>query len=143
MAARRVHLSRRTRSARPLQRRPGTAERVARRVGEGAQRLVGEREVIIYTQHDPATKLDLWHLPLSGGAARPLLNTPFNEAQARISPDGRWIAYVSDRSGHAGGVMRSDTRSWTHHAGYRAAAVPSRNGEETSGSCSFSHRIDR
>ena len=54
---------------------------------------------IIYTQHEPATKLDLWHVPLSGGAAQPLLNTPFNEAQARISPDGRWIAYVSDTSG--------------------------------------------
>ena len=24
---------------------------------------------------------------------------PFNEAQARISPDGRWIAYVSDSTG--------------------------------------------
>ena len=54
---------------------------------------------IIYTQHEPATKLDLWHVPLSGGTAQPLLNTPFNEAQARISPDGRWIAYVSDTSG--------------------------------------------
>jgi DNA-binding winged helix-turn-helix (wHTH) protein/Tol biopolymer transport system component len=54
---------------------------------------------IIYTQHEQATKLDLWHVPLSGGAAQPLLNTSFNEAQARISPDGRWIAYVSDTSG--------------------------------------------
>jgi eukaryotic-like serine/threonine-protein kinase len=56
-------------------------------------------QAIIYTQHDSATKLDLWHLPLSGGATRPLLNTPFNEAQARVAPDGRWIAYVSDSSG--------------------------------------------
>jgi DNA-binding winged helix-turn-helix (wHTH) protein/Tol biopolymer transport system component len=56
-------------------------------------------QAIIYTRHDPATKLDLWHLPLSGGAPQPLLNTVFNEAQARISPDGRWIAYASDSSG--------------------------------------------
>jgi Tol biopolymer transport system component len=56
-------------------------------------------DVIIYTQHDSATKLDLWHLPLSSGVARPLLNTTFNEAQARLSPDGHWIAYASDRSG--------------------------------------------
>ena len=54
---------------------------------------------IVYTRHDPETKLDLWHLPLSGGAGRPLLETTFNEAQARISPDGRWIAYASDESG--------------------------------------------
>jgi DNA-binding winged helix-turn-helix (wHTH) protein/Tol biopolymer transport system component len=56
-------------------------------------------QAIIYTRHDPVTKLDLWHVPLAGGAARPLLNGPFNEAHARISPDGRWLAYVSDETG--------------------------------------------
>jgi DNA-binding winged helix-turn-helix (wHTH) protein/Tol biopolymer transport system component len=56
-------------------------------------------QAIIYTRHDPLTKLDLWHVPLAGGAARPLLNDAFNEAHARISPDGRWLAYVSDESG--------------------------------------------
>jgi Tol biopolymer transport system component/DNA-binding winged helix-turn-helix (wHTH) protein len=54
---------------------------------------------IIYAQHSAATKLDLWLLSLDGGAAKPLLNTSSNEAQARLSPDGRWIAYVSDESG--------------------------------------------
>jgi eukaryotic-like serine/threonine-protein kinase len=54
---------------------------------------------IIYAQHGAATKLDLWLLPIDGGPARPLLQTSFNEAQARLSPDGRWIAYVSDESG--------------------------------------------
>jgi DNA-binding winged helix-turn-helix (wHTH) protein/Tol biopolymer transport system component len=54
---------------------------------------------IVYSQIDPSTKLDLWQLPSTGGAARPLLKTPFNESQGRISPDGRWIAYLSDQSG--------------------------------------------
>jgi DNA-binding winged helix-turn-helix (wHTH) protein/Tol biopolymer transport system component len=54
---------------------------------------------IIYTRYDAATKLDLWHVPLSGGLGRPLLNTAFNEAQARVSPDGRWMAYAADNSG--------------------------------------------
>ena len=54
---------------------------------------------IIYTRHDAATKLDLWHVPLAGGGPRPLLNSTFNEAQARISPDGRWLAYVTDSTG--------------------------------------------
>ena len=54
---------------------------------------------IVYAEHSTATKLDLWVLPLDGGPARPLLNTSFNEAQARLSPDGRWMAYVSDESG--------------------------------------------
>jgi Tol biopolymer transport system component len=54
---------------------------------------------IVYSQLDPSTKLDLWQVPASGGAGRPLLKTPFNESQSRISPDGRWIAYLSDESG--------------------------------------------
>jgi DNA-binding winged helix-turn-helix (wHTH) protein/Tol biopolymer transport system component len=54
---------------------------------------------IVFTRHDPQTKLDLWTVPLSEGAARPMLQTSFNEVQARISPDGRWIAYASDESG--------------------------------------------
>jgi Tol biopolymer transport system component len=32
--------------------------------------------------------------------AKPLLRTEFNEAQASISPDGRWLSYTSDESGH-------------------------------------------
>ena len=46
---------------------------------------------------------DLWVLPMSGDpAARkpsPFLQTPFNEFNARFSPDGRWVAYVSDETG--------------------------------------------
>jgi Tol biopolymer transport system component len=56
-------------------------------------------QAIIYTRHDPVSKLDLWHVPVGGGAARPLLNGAFNEAQARFSPDGRWLAYVADGTG--------------------------------------------
>jgi DNA-binding winged helix-turn-helix (wHTH) protein/Tol biopolymer transport system component len=56
-------------------------------------------QAIIYTRHDPVSRLDLWHVPLAGGTARPLLNDAFNEAQARISPDGRWLAYVADGTG--------------------------------------------
>src|SRR5262245_3231280 len=43
---------------------------------------------------------DLWLLPLSGTRRPvPFLQTPFNEAQGQFSPDGRWIAYVSNESG--------------------------------------------
>ena len=58
-------------------------------------------QTIIYTRHDSATLLDLWHVPVAGGAGRPMLRTSFNEAQARLSSDGRWIAYMSDSSGTA------------------------------------------
>jgi Tol biopolymer transport system component len=39
-------------------------------------------------------------LPLEGKRTpRPFLKTPFNERAARLSPDGRWLAYVSNESG--------------------------------------------
>ena len=54
---------------------------------------------IVYTQRDEQTNLDLWAIELNGGASFPILATRNNELQARLSPDGRWIAYVADDSG--------------------------------------------
>ena len=43
---------------------------------------------------------DIWLLPIEGErTAQPFLNTPFNEGGPAFSPDGRWLAYVSDESG--------------------------------------------
>ncbi len=56
---------------------------------------------LIYEAQDPATtKFDLWVLPL-GGAKQPypLHKTQANEGDARLSPNDRWVAYVSDQSG--------------------------------------------
>jgi hypothetical protein len=55
---------------------------------------------LLYTENDPKTKSDLWALNLTG-EPKPMavLNTQFNEGQAQFSPDGHWIAYVSDESG--------------------------------------------
>jgi Tol biopolymer transport system component/tRNA A-37 threonylcarbamoyl transferase component Bud32 len=45
------------------------------------------------------TKLDIWILPLFGERKPfPFLQTQFNESNAQFSPDGHWIAYVSDES---------------------------------------------
>jgi Tol biopolymer transport system component len=57
---------------------------------------------LILERADPKTKLDLWALPLFGERKPTLfLQTQFNETHARFSPDGRWLAYVSDESGRA------------------------------------------
>ena len=44
------------------------------------------------------TGLDVWVLE-AGGEARAFLTSPFDEQLAMFSPDGQWIAYVSNRSG--------------------------------------------
>ncbi|MCZ6725966.1 MAG: protein kinase, partial [Acidobacteria bacterium] len=41
---------------------------------------------------------DIWILE-PGGEPRALLHSPFNERTGRFSPDGRWLAYVSDETG--------------------------------------------
>jgi Tol biopolymer transport system component len=51
---------------------------------------------ILYT----SAAIDLWILPLSGDKKPfPFLQTRFTETQGQFSPDGRWIAYVSNESG--------------------------------------------
>jgi len=63
-------------------------------------------EFLLYESENPQkTKFDLWVLPLSGERGQqkpfPFLQTEFNETHAQFSPDGRFIAYVSDESGRA------------------------------------------
>ena len=54
---------------------------------------------LLYEQQNPKTGWDLWLLPLEGDRKPvPWLQTSFWERSGRISPDGRWVAYVSDES---------------------------------------------
>lgn len=43
--------------------------------------------------------IDIERVPFGGGKTVPILNSHFNETQGVVSPDGQWIAYVSDESG--------------------------------------------
>jgi serine/threonine protein kinase len=66
------------------------------------------RFLLYYTTNDPKTGYDIWVLPeplgpagasKSGAKPYPFLRTPFNEYYGEFSPDGKWVAYVSDESG--------------------------------------------
>ncbi|MGB9067203.1 MAG: protein kinase [Candidatus Acidiferrales bacterium] len=55
---------------------------------------------LIYNVVSPQTKSDVWVLPLeSDKRPFPFLQTESNEQDGRFSPDGHWMAYVSDESG--------------------------------------------
>jgi eukaryotic-like serine/threonine-protein kinase len=56
---------------------------------------------VIVKSTDLASHMNLWVLPLSGDRRLiPLLQSRwFNPSQGQISPDGRWLAYLSDESG--------------------------------------------
>jgi Tol biopolymer transport system component/tRNA A-37 threonylcarbamoyl transferase component Bud32 len=66
---------------------------------------------LLYTVQDPNTGSDLWAVPLEDtqkreantgsrvGRPMAIASSGFDEGQARFSPDGRWIAYVSNETG--------------------------------------------
>jgi eukaryotic-like serine/threonine-protein kinase len=57
-------------------------------------------KLAFYSLGNANTGGDIWTVPLEG-ARKPsaFLQTPFNEATPKISPDGHWLAYVSTESG--------------------------------------------
>jgi Tol biopolymer transport system component len=55
---------------------------------------------ILFEEDNPNSQADLWALPLSGDKKPMLvLGTPFSEMQGRLSPDGKWMAYISNETG--------------------------------------------
>jgi len=55
---------------------------------------------LLYYTIDPQTARDLWVLPVGGvKVPRVFLKTRFDERWGQFSPDGRWVAYMSDESG--------------------------------------------
>jgi serine/threonine protein kinase len=60
---------------------------------------------LTYVTITPETRHDIWLLDMSGAPGpdgyprRPLLASRFYESYSKISPDGRWLAYISDESG--------------------------------------------
>ena len=64
---------------------------------------------LAFMEVNPDTGYDIWVLQLrsaspgsgQGRKAQPFLRTRFNENAPKFSPDGHWLAYVSDESGRA------------------------------------------
>ncbi len=58
-------------------------------------------QLLIYQRNDPKTRSGLWVLDLKNGASRTVIDTPAAESDAALSPDGRWLAYISDATGRS------------------------------------------
>jgi Tol biopolymer transport system component len=55
---------------------------------------------ILFYALDPVTRLDVWAVPVDGSQKPiPVARGPHDEINGRFSPDGRWVAYVSNESG--------------------------------------------
>jgi eukaryotic-like serine/threonine-protein kinase len=75
-------------------------------------------QYIVYSLVHPRNGSDLWYLKRdAAGKWEPhaFLETPFNEQTAKFSPDGRYVAYLSDESGREELYVRefpSGVRKW-------------------------------
>ena len=55
---------------------------------------------LCFTDWSPTTKNDLWILRLDGNRRQePFLSTQFQEGEAQFSPNGSWLAYVTNETG--------------------------------------------
>jgi eukaryotic-like serine/threonine-protein kinase len=55
---------------------------------------------VLLEELSPETNRDLWILPMTGTPIpKPYLQTQFNETNGVVSPDGKWMAYISDETG--------------------------------------------
>ena len=78
------------------------AEHLLRKSGtdEYPQTWSVDGQSLVYVDRSDATGRDLWVLPMFGARKPvPFLQTPFNETQAQLFSDGRWLAYMSDETG--------------------------------------------
>jgi serine/threonine protein kinase len=83
-----------------LQRPTGDVELGGSRLPAFASSWSGDGTRIVSVRIDPATRDDLYVDYLQDGRAERLpMNTAANEYQAVVSPDDRWVAYVTDESG--------------------------------------------
>jgi Tol biopolymer transport system component len=74
---------------------------------------------------------DIWVLPRDGKPV-PFVRTEFDEEQGRFSPDGRWIAYVSNQSGASEVYVRAFTPEFGGgSAGAGGSFLVSRGGGST------------
>jgi Tol biopolymer transport system component len=68
---------------------------------------------VVFGEQDPETNEDLKILSLGDKReARVLLKTPFSEDYPQVSPDGRWIAYLTDETGRSEIAIRPSSGSF-------------------------------
>jgi serine/threonine protein kinase/Tol biopolymer transport system component len=67
---------------------------------QAALDVTPDGRTLVFSERAPSGAFDLFSLPLpDGGKPTPLLQTPFNEDDLRLSPDGRFAAFTSNESG--------------------------------------------
>jgi Tol biopolymer transport system component len=96
---------------------------------------------LAFHEINPSTGVDVMTMPIGGdeksgwkpGEPKPFVNSAFTEAEPAFSPDGRWIAYVSNESGSYEVYVRpfpGPGGKWQVSTGAGTYPKWSRNGKE-------------
>ena len=88
--------------------------------------------LLAFDEVNPTTGYDIWVLGISDHKAQAFIRTSFNESAPQFSPDGRWLAYVSDESGRSETYVQSypGHMKWPISTGGGTEPVWNRNGRE-------------
>lgn len=54
---------------------------------------------VVFSLLNPTTNWDIATIPIEGGEPTMIVQTPADERGARVSPDGRWLAYTAREGG--------------------------------------------
>jgi serine/threonine-protein kinase len=91
-------------------------------------------ETLFFARSAAETSFDIYSIAFRAGAEpKPILQTPAYESGAKISPDGRWLVYVSDDSGRTQVYLRpfpGPDRRWPVSTNGGTQAIWNPNGKE-------------
>jgi eukaryotic-like serine/threonine-protein kinase len=124
--------------------RSPTGIRIQRADGEGAPKplpntnetdypstLSADGSTLYFLRLSAATGGDIYATPAQGGEVKPFLATPAYEGGPQVSPDGRWLLYVSNESGRMQVYVRplsGADRKWGVSSADSIQAIWSRDG---------------
>ena len=119
----------------------GPVERLTESPNAQAATAVSPDGIVVFTQRSSTTGYDVMAVALDGQhQVTPLVQTPFDERNGIVSPDGRWLAYEGERVGVVRDLCQTLSRRGVGARRSRRAAAHSRCGRAMGGSCSISRR---
>jgi serine/threonine-protein kinase len=74
---------------------------------KGSPQLTPDGATLVFQTIQPGSGFDIWTMSMQTRQTTPWLSTPFNENRPRLSPNGRWVAYVSNESGRGEVYVRA------------------------------------
>ena len=83
---------------RPMDRSSETAQLLRTEFTSMAGSWTPDGQTLVYHSDSNQRERDIWMLPV-GGDPVPFLATQANERAPRLSPEGQWLAYISDQPG--------------------------------------------